>query len=39
MQPNDIVNIINDLNCQLWEKLKNPDDFVKAEFVYSTNVS
>ena len=39
MQPNDIVNIISDLNYNLWENLKTPDDFVKTEFVYSTNGS
>ena len=39
MQPNDIVNIISNLNYNLWENLKTPDDFVKTEFVYSTNGS
>ena len=37
MKPNEIVEIVHALNCELWDNLKSPDDFVKAEFAYTTN--
>lgn len=37
MKPTEIIEIIYRLNCELWDNLKSPDDFVKAEFVYTTN--
>ena len=37
MKPNEIAEIVGNLNGELWANLKSPDDFVKAEFVYTTN--
>lgn len=37
MKPNEIVEIVGNLNGELWNNLKSLDDFVKAEFVYTTN--
>ena len=37
MKPNEIVEIVGNLNGELWNNLKSLDDFVKAPFIYTTD--